>query len=890
MKTFRSSRKIFPFFVIIVLILYGNSKSSAEEPKKQEGRKSGSSAISDADKAVLNVSAISHWIYADGRSAYHPWTGKGGISYYNGHVPMVYQDGLIWGGIVRDGREPALRVGGQAYRIGTQPGWIVSKGIASDPNTPGVNHVWRVRRNIRRYDEYIMQRDAAEFFGVDESEVTRSQMEDLWNRYVYDWEEWPWQNGAPFYDADGDGIYRPFIYSEPILFPDADEPGIANADQVIWMVCNDLDSTKTKEFTGSPPIGMEVQITLWAYARSDAIGNVIFKRVRLIYKGTENTPADARIDSMFIGQWSDTDIGIAEDDLVGCDPHLNLGFAYNFNLTDNTYGYLYNAPPAVGYDIFAGPIVPEAGSVAIFGMQRRVGFRNLPMTTFGYFTAESAQDPATGNYDGTLHWWNLMNGRKPRTGESWRAPDALGGGVTMFPLSGDPISGGGWIDTDAGDRRLFLASGPFSMALGDTNEIIIGIVGGYGMDRLLSVLMMKYYDKVAQGIFDNLFELPNPPPVPQLSATELDEAVLLNWSQSQEAVDAVEKWQEMGYRFEGYNVYQLPSADDPLYRWSEWIKLATYDVDNDVAVIVQEDFDPNTQSVVMGPVQNGTNSGIVRSLLIERDKIGNYPFINGEEYYFGVSAYSYNPDPNAVVKSLECWPAIVTVVPQKLRLGQRLHAAMGDTIPAVHSQGVSDGSVVVIVKDPLRLTGDAYKVGFREETGGSILWYLVNTTTGDTLLNHQTNQSGNGEYIETEGFQAKVIGPPSGSRAFTAGDAFTFLTMNYQQTITTDDALEDVHEIKIYPNPYYESIGEYSGSSYQFVTFSHLPRQAVIRIFNLAGQMIRRIEKDDDSQFARWDLLNSSGRLASSGMYIAHVELPELGAAKVLKFCVFHME
>jgi len=60
---------------------------------------------------------------------------------------------------------------------------------------------------------------------------------------------------------------------------------------------------------------MEVQEINWAYAISNPLQNVNFKKVRLVYKGTTTTPSSARIDSMFIGQFSDPDVGNSADDL-----------------------------------------------------------------------------------------------------------------------------------------------------------------------------------------------------------------------------------------------------------------------------------------------------------------------------------------------------------------------------------------------------------------------------------------------------------------------------------------------------------------------------------------------------------------------------------------------
>ena len=62
-----------------------------------------------------------------------------------------------------------------------------------------------------------------------------------------------------------------------------------------------------------------------------------------------------------------------------------------------------------------------------------------------------------------------------------------------------------------------------------------------------------------------------------------------------------------------------------------------------------------------------------------------------------------------------------------------------------------------------------------------------------------------------------------------------------------------------------------------------------IRIFNLAGQLVRTLDKDDPTQFLRWDLINHATFPVASGMYIAHatLTLPSGGeVTKVLKFAV----
>ena len=112
--------------------------------------------------------------------------------------------------------------------------------------------------------------------------------------------------------------------------------------------------------------------------------------------------------------------------------------------------------------------------------------------------------------------------------------------------------------------------------------------------------------------------------------------------------------------------------------------------------------------------------------------------------------------------------------------------------------------------------------------------------------------------------------------------SFTAPAVVYDATL----AKEDVENINVFPNPYY---GTHSGeiNKYQrFVTFNHLPPKATMRVFNLAGQLVKTIDKDDASQFAKWDLTNENSLPAASGMYVVYIDMPELGETKILKVAI----
>ena len=259
---------------------------------------------------------------------------------------------------------------------------------------------------------------------------------------------------------------------------------------------------------GSPPIGLEMQMTLWAYASvlTAPSNHTIYKKVRLIYTGKIGGLSSAHIDTMYITQWSDPDLGTFSDDFVGWDDDLQMGFVYNSDDSDAVYTDLGLVAPAAGYTSLSGPTVD--------GIE-------LPISSFLYFGAGSAiSDPDLGVYEGTLQWFNLMEGFLPRPSYPTQLPfiDPTTSLATKFALWGDPVAGTGWIDgnpLDPGDRRLLMTMGPFEMALGDTQEVIFALIGATGFDYLNSVTELKQSvqqirdDFITAIEFEENNELPN---------------------------------------------------------------------------------------------------------------------------------------------------------------------------------------------------------------------------------------------------------------------------------------------------------------------------------------------------------------------------------------------
>ena len=236
------------------------------------------------------------------------------------------------------------------------------------------------------------------------------------------------------------------------------------------------------------------------------MGDVLLKKFRLIYKGTATTPANATIDSMYITHWSDPDLGNALDDYVGCDTTLSLGYVYNANDVDTSYQPFSLAPPSFGYDFLQGPIVPgSATDTAVFDLKFRKGYKNLPMTSFVYFAAGGVYSDPPHTAAGAIEWYQMMRGLPPNPQgppDPPRLINPVTGLATSFWLSGDPVSKTGWIDGTLdvpGDRRMLQSSGPFTMAVGDTQEVVVGAIGSSGSSRLESISKLKENDKNIQA-------------------------------------------------------------------------------------------------------------------------------------------------------------------------------------------------------------------------------------------------------------------------------------------------------------------------------------------------------------------------------------------------------
>ncbi len=199
-------------------------------------------------------------------------------------------------------------------------------------------------------------------------------------------------------------------------------------------------------------------------------------------------------------------------------------------------------------------------------------------------------------------------------------------------------------------------------------------------------------------------------------------------------------------------------------------------------------------------------------------------------------------------------------------------------------------------RDPFPLTDPAdagkftYKSGrfdftdeiyfLEEDEGGELV------TTWLVKMGESTSEADTTNPVAGDVINLKTI-KPALSR-----DVFEFTTI--AESIDKNDAKAGMKAIKVVPNPYvvsnsWERTNPYSsGRGPRELHFTHLPPSCTIRIFDIAGQHVTTIERDvistvDGTEV--WDMRTKDGLEIGFGVYIYHIEAPDVGE-KVGKFAV----
>jgi hypothetical protein len=319
-------------------------------------------------------------------------------------------------------------------------------------------------------------------------------------------------------------------------------------------------------------------------------------------------------------------------------------------------------------------------------------------------------------------------------------------------FNGDPVQQTGWIDgvtSVPGDRRQGMASGPFTMAPGDTQEVVFAEIFGVGKDYLHSVYTVKEYKYNAAVALNNSVNVIKVPPAPAITFSNDNNAFQLQWD------NGAESFNQSGYSFEGYNVYQLSSPYDSK---EDATLIATYDKADGIKTIYGQALNPKTDQVYNQIQQSGNDSGLQYSITLNSDYINNTSFIKGKKYYYAVTSYAYCTISNSIPTNTESAFQPVSVAYNHVLPGVNY----GDTVLVTHLKGKSDCKVIVVISDPSKLVNHKYQITFNT----SACWSLKDLNTNailfsDLPLNYYT--------MDTAGFSINVTNAKAGMNAGAQG-------------------------------------------------------------------------------------------------------------------------
>ncbi|MBK7140797.1 MAG: hypothetical protein IPH75_01805 [bacterium] len=280
------------------------------------------------------------------------------------------------------------------------------------------------------------------------------------------------------------------------------------------------------------------------------------------------------------------------------------------------------------------------------------------------------------------------------------------------------------------DQYYIQCTRGIDLTAGKTVRVVYALVAGQDEEAL------RANSDRAQALYDKHFVGPQPPVSPTLMVRAGDRKVYLSWNDTAEvSIDPLSGVQD----FSGYKLYR---SDNQGKTWGQTIystgnSCLTTDFRALTTYRVEEAGDPIPHSYV--------DTGLY----------------NGIEYWYCLSAFDLGDStvPVDVLQtgfgSPEVAPNVIRAVPSKDPAGY--YEAAGTVVRNyTGTDEPSAGSVYPLLFNRDSLNGPDYQVVF-EDTPQRTYWHLINVTTGDTLLGHQTRVDDDPGYYEViEGLRVVV--------------------------------------------------------------------------------------------------------------------------------------
>jgi len=109
------------------------------------------------------------------------------------------------------------------------------------------------------------------------------------------------------------------------------------------------------------------------------------------------------------------------------------------------------------------------------------------------------------------------------------------------------------------------------------------------------------------------------------------------------------------------------------------------------------------------------------------------------------------------------------------------------------------------------------------------------------------------------------------NKSLTSADRYQFAATGRSYSLTKND----LNDVRVVPNPFVvTSVFDVDRDRHE-IHFTRVPAKCKIKIFTLAGELVRTLEYDRQIElldFARWDLKNEFGSEVAYGVYLYHLE------------------
>jgi len=121
-----------------------------------------------------------------------------------------------------------------------------------------------------------------------------------------------------------------------------------------------------------------------------------------------------------------------------------------------------------------------------------------------------------------------------------------------------------------------------------------------------------------------------------------------------------------------------------------------------------------------------------------------------------------------------------------------------------------------------------------------------------------------------------------------------------ESLVTQEEYVGALANVNVVPNPYYAYSAYETSQFTNVIKITNLPARAIVTIYTIDGQFIQRFDRDEREAIRsginrptsttqvfpdlEWDMKNSKQIPVASGVYLIHVQAPDLGEERTLKW------